>query len=155
VINPNENDLLEKPGWKHARTYEQALGLDKRNSDTLWENAFTKVLTQIDDYDTFIKKGHHHNKVKTPDVFNNIQDQIAQYQSVINTFQWIVTIGRVDINTAAMTMSEFPTAPRVGHLTRLREIYGYLLKSKHALITLIRVRTEEHVFSDLSDNDHD
>jgi hypothetical protein len=34
-------------------------------------------------------------------------DQIAQYQSVINALQWIVTIGRFDINTAVMTMSGF------------------------------------------------
>jgi hypothetical protein len=60
-----------------------------------------------------------------------------------------------DINTAAMTMSGFHMAPRVGHLNRLRHIYGYLLKSKHASITLVRVRTEEPVFSDLSDSDHD
>jgi hypothetical protein len=54
-----------------------------------------------------------------------------------------------------MTISGFHMAPRVGHLNRLRHIYGYLLKSKHALVTLIKVRTEEPIFSELSDNDHD
>jgi hypothetical protein len=80
VINAHENDLLEKPGWKHPKTYEQAFGIDKRNSDTLWGDSITIELTQIDDYDTFIdkghdhNKGHHHNEVKTPYVFKNMQD---------------------------------------------------------------------------------
>jgi hypothetical protein len=43
-------------------------------------------------------------------------------------------------------------ALRVGHLNRLRRIYGYLLKMKQAYI---RLRTEEPDFSDLPDNVHD
>jgi hypothetical protein len=34
-------------------------------------------------------------------------EHIAQYQSMIGALQWIVTIGRFDINTAVMTMSGF------------------------------------------------
>jgi hypothetical protein len=41
-------------------------------------------------------------------------DEIAQYQSMIGALQWILTIGRFDINTAVM--SGFRMAPRVGHL---------------------------------------
>jgi hypothetical protein len=67
-------------------------------------------------------------------------EQIAQYQSMIGALQWIVTIGRLDINTAVMTMSGFYMAPRVGQLNRLRRIYGYLWKMKNASI---RVRTEK------------
>jgi hypothetical protein len=51
-----------------------------------------------------------------------------------------------------MTMSGFCMAPRVGHLNRLRGIYGYLLKMKHASI---RIRTEEPDYSDLPDSVHD
>jgi hypothetical protein len=39
-------------------------------------------------------------------------EQITQYQSTIGALQWIVTIGRFDINTAVMTMSGFRIAPR-------------------------------------------
>jgi hypothetical protein len=79
-------------------------------------------------------------------------DQIAQYQSMIGALQWIVTIGRFDINTAVMTMSGFRMAPRVGHLNSLKRVYGYLLKMKHASI---RVRTDKPDYSDLPDNVHD
>jgi hypothetical protein len=68
---------------------------------------------------------------------------------MIGALQWIVTIGRFDIHTAVMTMSGFRMAPRVGHLNRLKRIYGYLLKMKHASI---RFRTEEPDNSDLPDN---
>jgi hypothetical protein len=37
-----------KYGFEVPRTYEQALKLDKRNGDTLWEDAATLELIQID-----------------------------------------------------------------------------------------------------------
>jgi Fe2+ transport system protein B len=45
---------------------------------------------------------------------------------MIGALQWIVTIGRLDIHTAVMTMSGFCMAPRIGHLNGLKRIYGYL-----------------------------
>jgi Reverse transcriptase (RNA-dependent DNA polymerase) len=54
------------------RTFEQAIRLDKRNGNTLWEDAATSELTQIDDYDTFIDKGHH-TKVKAPIGYKKIR----------------------------------------------------------------------------------
>jgi hypothetical protein len=83
VIYTHENDFLEKLGWKHPKIYEQALGLDKRNRNTLRGETTLLELTQINDYDTFIDNGHY-NKVKTPDGFRKTQDQIAQYQSMID-----------------------------------------------------------------------
>jgi hypothetical protein len=37
------------------------------------------------------------------------------YQSMIGALQLMVTIGRLDITTAVMTMSGFRVAPRAGH----------------------------------------
>jgi Reverse transcriptase (RNA-dependent DNA polymerase) len=61
-----------KYGFEVPRTYEQALCLDKRNGNTLWGDATVLELTQIDDYDTFIEKGHH-TKVKTPIGYKKFQ----------------------------------------------------------------------------------
>jgi hypothetical protein len=47
---------LKSPGHMH---------LDKRNGNTKWADTATLELTQIDDYHTFIDKGHH-TKVKAP-----------------------------------------------------------------------------------------
>jgi hypothetical protein len=71
---------------------------------------------------------------------------------MIVALQWIVTIGRFDINTAVMTMSGIRMAPRIVHLNSLRRIYGYLSKMQH---DSIRVRTEEPDYTDLPDNAHD
>jgi hypothetical protein len=73
-------------------------------------------------------------------------DQIDQYQPMIGALQWIVTIGCFDIHTTVMTMTGFHMTPRVGPLNRLKHIYGYLLKMKHASI---RIRTEEPDYSNL------
>jgi hypothetical protein len=61
-----------KYGFEVPRTYEQALRLDKQNGSTLWGDAATLELTQIDDYDTFIDKGHH-TKTKPPDGYKKIR----------------------------------------------------------------------------------
>jgi Reverse transcriptase (RNA-dependent DNA polymerase) len=52
-----------KYGFEAPKTYGQALCLDKRNGNTLRGNDTVLELTQIDDYVTFIDKGHH-TKVK-------------------------------------------------------------------------------------------
>jgi hypothetical protein len=40
-----------------------------------------------------------------------------QYQSMIGSLQWAITLGRIDVTTTAiMTMSSFCAQPRVGHL---------------------------------------
>jgi len=41
---------------------------------------------------------------------------IKDYQSLIGTLQWSVSLGRIDITTAVMTMSGFRVTPRKGHL---------------------------------------
>jgi hypothetical protein len=50
------------------------------------------------------------------------EEKISQYQSMIRSLQWIVTIRRFDIHTAVMTLSGFRIAPRIGHLKRLQRI---------------------------------
>ena len=46
------------------------------------------------------------------------EEGIKKYQSMIGTCQWAISLGRFDILTAVMTMSQFRIAPRVGHLDR-------------------------------------
>ena len=55
---------------------------------------------------------------------------IKVYQSLVGSLQWIVSIGRLDVNTAVITMASFRTAPREGHLEWLKRIIRYLTKMK-------------------------
>ena len=74
------------------------------------------------------------------------QEGISQYQSLVGQLQWAVSLGRMDIATAVMTMSSFRAAPRVGHLERIKRICGYLVKMKDACI---RFRTSMPDYSDI------
>ena len=77
---------------------------------------------------------------------------IQVYQSLIGSLQWAVQLGRFDVGTATMTMSRFRAAPRVGHLDRVKRIFGYLRKFQHGVI---RIRTEPPDYSNLEDRDYE
>ena len=76
------------------------------------------------------------------------QNGIYKYQSLLSVLQQIVSLGRLDINTAVMTMSSFRVELRKECIDRVKRIYSYLSKFKHATI---RIRTEEPYLSSLPD----
>ena len=45
-----------------------------------------------------------------------LEDDIKKYQSLIVALQWMISLCRLDIATAVMTMSRFRASPRKGHL---------------------------------------
>ncbi len=96
----------------------------------------TKVTSPIESGD--------HPELDTTELLD--QDDVTLYQSLIGALQWVVSIGRFDVHTAVMSLSSFRTAPRRGHMLRVRRIYGYLAKMKNAII---RVRTDMPDYSDL------
>jgi hypothetical protein len=61
-----------KYGYDIPRTYEQAKRLDEKNGNTLWGDDTVVELNQIDEYVTFIDKGHH-SKVTPPTGFKRIR----------------------------------------------------------------------------------
>ena len=74
------------------------------------------------------------------------------YQSLIGALQWVIQIGRFDICTAVATLSRYRAAPRLGHLDRVRRIYGYLSKFRYGVI---RIRAEQPDYSDLPEKIYD
>jgi len=79
-------------------------------------------------------------------------EDVQKYQSMVGQMQWAISIGRIDITTAVMTLSSFRAAPRIGHMERAKRLTGYLTKMKDAVI---RIRTDEPDYSDLPDPLHD
>ena len=63
-----------------------------------------------------------------------------------------MSLGRLDVTTAVMTISSFRVEPREGHMNRLRRVYGYLLKFKCAAI---RIRPEKPDMSDIPESIHE
>ena len=59
---------------------------------------------------------------------------IKKYQSWIGALQWVVTLGRFDVQVSVMTMSSFCVAPRVSHWHAVVHILGYLHRTKDGVI---------------------
>jgi hypothetical protein len=77
---------------------------------------------------------------------------MQQYQPLIGAMQWAVSIGRLDITTAVMTLSSFRAMPRRGHLDHVKPIYGYLSKMKEGIIC---VHTDKPDYSGLPEQELD
>jgi hypothetical protein len=71
---------------------------------------------------------------------------------MLGELQWAISLGRFDILTAVMSMSQYLVAPRIGHLKRLKRFYGYLKRFKSGAI---RIRTDTPDFSAIPDFEHD
>ena len=91
-----------------------------------------------------------HPEVDTSDFLD--EEGIQQYQSLIGSLQWAVSLGRFDVTTAVMTLSSFRACPRKGHLDRAKRVVAYLYRFKFAKI---RFRTHEPDYSDLVVPDYD
>jgi hypothetical protein len=60
-----------------------------------------------------LEKGDHPELDSTSELN---EDGIKQYQSLIGSLQWLITLRRFDIATAVVTMPRFRVVPREGHL---------------------------------------
>ena len=79
-------------------------------------------------------------------------DGIKVYQSLLGALQWAISIGRLDIATAVMTLSKFRVAPRQGHLDRVKRIFSYLARFKEGTI---KFSTDAPDLSSLETYDYD
>jgi len=62
------------------------------------------------------------------------QNGIQQYQSLIGSLQWAISLGRFDIATAVMSLSSFRALPWRGHLEQAKRVCSYLYQMKAATI---------------------
>ena len=131
-----ENDILCMPPSKYIirmiDNYERMFGSKPKTT-----------------YSTPLEKGDHPELDTSKELDD---DSIKNYQSLIGALQWVITLGRLDIATAVMTMSSFRVAPRQGHLDRLKRIYGYLSKMRHGAV---RFRTGSPGFSAIPRTEYD
>ena len=52
----------------------------------------------------------------------------SRFRTMIGSANWIITLGRFDINYAVQALSRFNMAPREGHLKAMKRVFGYLKK---------------------------
>jgi hypothetical protein len=79
------------------------------------------------------------------------QTGVQQYQLLIGSLQWAISLGRFDIATAVMSLLSFRAIPCQGHLEQAKRICSYLYWMRH---TTIRFRTHEPDYSDLPNVEH-
>ena len=72
------------------------------------------------------------------------------YWKLLGMLQWAVTLGRIDIISAVMTMGGFRCQPRIGHMNRLKRILEFLKQYKSCSI---KFRTEELDYSKYKSKD--
>ena len=75
-----------------------------------------------------LQKGDHPELDTSPFLDENDKEI---YMSLVGSAQWSISIGCFDIQSAIMTMSKFCSAPRSGHLDRMKQIIRYLCKFQH------------------------
>ena len=61
---------------------------------------------------------------------------ISKYKSLVGSANWLITLGRFDIQYAISTLSQYSMAPRRGHMEELQRVFGYLTKYPHAQIPI-------------------
>ena len=83
-------------------------------------------------------KSGNHLELDVSEFLN--ENVIGIYQSLIGSMQLAVLIRRYDINTAVMIMFGYRVQPQIGHLDRVKRMYGYLCKFPHYKV---RFCTEE------------
>lgn len=96
-----------------------------------------------------LDKGNH-PELDTSDFLE--EEDVQKYQSLIGSMQWAISLGRLDIATAIMTLSGFRAQPRIGHMEHAKRVVGYLYKKRSATI---RIRTSEPDYSGLEDQEFD
>ena len=80
------------------------------------------------------------------------RQEVNHYLTMVGQLQWLITLGRFDIQAQVITMSRFRTQPRKGHLDRLKRIYAYVIRTKDYAT---RFRTTEPDYSYLPDQNFD
>ena len=124
---------------------------------TLWWGSKTYVEKMLANYErqfgSLPKKQNvpmddgDHPEMDTSDIVSEADRTL--YMSLVGAMQWAVTLGRFDIGYATMVLSRFRAEPRIGHLERVKHVFGYLRKNDDARIRFrIRIPHNELLFND-------
>ena len=77
---------------------------------------------------------------------------MTRYQSMVASLNWVITLGRFDIQYAVSTMARYNSAPRSGHLKALIRVFEYLKKfdKGRLLIDPTLTEHEKYPYDDLN-----
>ena len=91
-----------------------------------------------------------HPELDTSEILEG--QEVNHYLTMVGQLQWLIILGRFDIQAQVITMSRFRAQPRKGHLERLKRIYAYVIRTKDYAT---RFRITEPDYSYLPDQNFD
>ena len=69
-----------------------------------------------------------HSELDTSEILEG--QEVNHFLTMVGQLQWLITLGRYDIQALVITMSRDRAQPRKGHLDRLKRIYAYVIRIK-------------------------
>ena len=76
----------------------------------------------------------YHPELETTDLLPPLE--ISKYKSLIGSANWLITLGRFDIQYSISTLSQYSMAPREGHMVALQRVFGYLARHADGMIPI-------------------
>ena len=62
--------------------------------------------------------------------------EISKYKSLIGSGNWLITLGRFDIQFSISTLAQYSMAPRKGHMEALHRVFGYIARHMDGMIPI-------------------
>jgi hypothetical protein len=122
-LGGNIDDIEEKQ-WQEEGVFTAL------SARTYIENVMKK-LEQLCVVEQFHKANSPMNEAyhpKTDDTPLLDDKHASKYRGLVGSANWIITLGRFDIAYATMALARFSMAPREGHFTAMKRVFGYLRK---------------------------
>ena len=69
-----------------------------------------------------------HPELNTSEILEG--QEVNHFLTMVGQLQWLITLGRFDIQAQVITMSRVRAQPRKGHLERLKRIHAYDIRTK-------------------------
>ena len=85
---------------------------------------------------------NYHAEIDNSDFLQG--DDISRYRMMVGSLNWLVTLGRYDIQYTVGTLARHMMTPRQGHMHAIKRLFGYL-KQNYKFV--IKFNTEEPDFS--------
>ena len=117
-------DVLEMDECWHSQGIFHGLGAETyiRNAVSKYERVLGRTIAK---FDAPMEHKYHPESDDSPLLSER---DASLYRGLIGSANWMITLGRFDINYATNALSRYSMAPREGHLSAMLRVFGYLKK---------------------------
>ena len=95
------------------------------------------------EYKTPMDKEYHPELDETPLLDAEFQ---TRYRSMIGSLNWLISLGRFDVQYCTTTLARYNNGPREGHLKAVLRVLGYVKNSSKGSFLLIQLYLNMNYF---------